>query len=392
MESERDVGRRGKLTLMGSKNIKKNASMKGKKKAADAKKAATKKASAKKTDAKAAPKKNIIKKASIAKADAKEASKKKASKKKASGKKATKKKASGAKASVKEADDGKSAVPVTDLRTLLRAAAGVKMVDLDPDATTGYPGEGRQDVLTTGLGPLLSDWQEKLYAESKQAGTADRNVLVVLQGMDTSGKGGIIRHVFGLVDPQGLKLHAFKQPSEEELSHDFLWRIRREVPGRGMIGIFDRSQYEDVLVARVDGLVGPDVWGARFDQINEFEASLAEQGTRIIKCFLHISPDEQRKRLLERVENPAKHWKYSHSDVEVRKRWDDYMRAYEDVLTRCNTEVAPWYVIPSNKKWYRNWAVATLLLEHLQDMAPDWPKGDFIVEDEIAAIQDSFPS
>jgi len=280
------------------------------------------------------------------------------------------------------------------LRALLKAPDQVRMADLDPDAAPGYPGAGKDDAasLTARLGPELSDWQEKLYAENKEDDTPHRNILVILQGLDTSGKGGIIRHVFGLIDPQGLTIHAFKQPTREELSHDFLWRIRREVPGRGMIGIFDRSQYEDVLVARVDCLVPPDVWQARFDQINDFEAELASQGTSIVKCFLNISPDEQKRRLLERVENPAKHWKYSRTDLDVRRKWRDYMQAYEDVLNRCNTEAAPWYVIPSNKKWYRNWAVATLLGEHLREMAPAWPKGDFVVADEIASIEASLPN
>ena len=265
------------------------------------------------------------------------------------------------------------------------------MADLDPDATPGFPGSGKADAaaLTAKLAPELSDWQEKLYAENKEDDTPHRSVLVILQGLDTSGKGGIIRHVFGLVDPQGLAIHAFKQPNPEELAHDFLWRIAREVPSRGMIGIFDRSQYEDVLVVRVDGLVAADVWEARYDQINSFESELVSQGTTILKCFLNISPDEQKRRLLERVENPAKHWKYSRSDVDVRRKWPQYMEAYEDVLNRCNTDVAPWYVIPSNKKWYRNWAVATLLLEHLRDLAPSWPVGDFVVPDEISSIEAS---
>jgi len=268
------------------------------------------------------------------------------------------------------------------------------MADLDPDATPGYPGKGKDDAvkLTAKLAPELSDWQEKFYAENKEDDTPHRSVLVILQGLDTSGKGGIIRHVFGLVDPQGLAIHAFKQPTSEELAHDFLWRIAREVPSRGMIGIFDRSQYEDVLVVRVDGLVAPDVWGARYDQINDFEAGLASQGTTILKCFLNISPDEQKRRLLERVENPAKHWKYSRTDVDVRRKWPAYMQAYQDVLNRCNTDIAPWYIIPSNKKWYRNWAVATLLLEHLRDLSPSWPAGDFIVPDEIASIESSLPN
>ncbi|MCL2736609.1 MAG: polyphosphate kinase 2 family protein [Propionibacteriaceae bacterium] len=283
--------------------------------------------------------------------------------------------------------------PVPDVLDLLRAPSTVRMVDLDPDATPGYPGKDKLDApaLTAELAPTLSGWQEKLYAENTQPDTPARNLLVVLQGMDTSGKGGIISHVFGLVDPQGLHVHAFKEPTPEELSHDFLWRIRNQVPGRGMIGIFDRSQYEDVLVVRVDELVGPEVWEQRFDQINDFEADLVASGTRIVKCFLNISPDVQERRLLERLNNPSKYWKYSTSDVKTRRRWHDYMGAYEDVLNRCNTEVAPWYVIPSNHKWYRNWAVATLLMEHLRQMAPQWPAPTFTVEDEIAAVKASLP-
>ena len=284
--------------------------------------------------------------------------------------------------------------PTTGLRTTLRAAANLAIEELDADATPGYPGKGRADApaLTAALGQSLSEWQERLYAENKEDDTPIRNILVILQGMDTSGKSGVVSHVFGLVDPQGLRIHAFKQPTQEELSHDFLWRIRRQVPPRGMIGIFDRSQYEDVLVVRVDQLVEEEVWEKRYDAINQFEASLVESGTTIIKCFLHISPDEQKQRLLERLADPTKYWKYSPSDVKVRSRWFDYMEAYQDALNRCNTEVAPWYVIPSNRKWYRNWAVATLLAEHLQEMAPNWPKPDFIVEDEIIAVENSLPS
>jgi len=282
-------------------------------------------------------------------------------------------------------------LPATDLRTVLRAAPGVKMADLDPAATPGYPGHGKSDApkLTLALGPALSDWQERLYAESKDEKNPARSLLVVLQGLDTAGKSGIVRHVFGMVDPQGLSLHAFKQPTPEELAHDFLWRIRNALPDRGMIGIFDRSQYEDVLVVRVNQIVDRSVWEARYDQINQFEAEVAASGTKIIKCFLHISPETQKARLLERLENPTKYWKYSDTDVEVRRRWPDYQAAYEDVLNRCNTDVAPWYVIPSDRKWYRNWAVATLLLEYLQDMNPQWPKAEFVVADEIAAVESS---
>ncbi|MDR2973185.1 MAG: polyphosphate kinase 2 family protein [Propionibacteriaceae bacterium] len=265
------------------------------------------------------------------------------------------------------------------------------MSDLDPGATPGYPGRGKVDAprLTAQLAPALSDWQERLYAESRDESLPSRSVLVVLQGMDTSGKGGTIRHVFGLVDPQGLSMHAFKQPSPEELSHDFLWRIRQHLPQRGMIGIFDRSHYEDVLIARVDGLVGQSEWEKRYDLINQFEAELAQSGTTIIKCFLHISPDEQKKRLLERLEDPDKYWKYSSGDVVVRRKWDLYQSAYQDMLDRCSTGIAPWYVIPSDRKWYRNWAVAVLLLAHLRAMRPVWPKAEFDVAHEIAEVENS---
>ncbi|MDR0782311.1 MAG: polyphosphate kinase 2 family protein [Propionibacteriaceae bacterium] len=278
-----------------------------------------------------------------------------------------------------------------NLRSLLRAGQNINIADLDSAATPGYPGHGKPDSeeLTAALGETISDWQERFYAESRLDSTPTRSILVVLQGLDTAGKGGTIRHVFGLIDPQGLKIYAFKVPTEEELSHDFLWRIRRQLPGRGMIGIFDRSHYEDVLVVRVNSLVEEEVWQARYEIINQFEAELAEAGVTIIKCFLHISPETQKDRLLQRLIDPRKHWKYSPGDVKVRRRWPDYMTAYEAVLNRCSTEVAPWYVIPSDNKWYRNWAVARLLEEHLEELAPDWPKADFNVEDEIAAVEQS---
>ncbi len=283
------------------------------------------------------------------------------------------------------------AAPAPDLRSALRAPAQARLAALDPDATWGYPGRGREDAdrLTAALGPEISEWQERLYAESKDDDLPDRSLLVVLQGLDTSGKGGIIRHVFGLVDPQGLKLHAFKQPTKQELSHHFLWRVRRQLPARGMIGIFDRSHYEDVLIGRVDQLAAPEVIERRFDEINAFEAKLAASGTTLIKCFLHISADEQRQRLLERLASPDKHWKYSPNDVVVRRKWAAYQEAYETVLNRCNTDLAPWYVIPSNKKWYRNWAVAGLLLQHLRELNPQWPQAEFDVAAEVEKVVSS---
>jgi len=283
---------------------------------------------------------------------------------------------------------------VPDLRSLLAAPADCRIADLDPAASPGFPGAGKADAarLTADLGVRLSDLQERLFAEGKDPQGPGRSVLVVLQGMDTSGKGGTIRHVFGLVDPQGLMLHAFKQPTAEELAHSFLWRIRQHLPTPGMIGIFDRSQYEDVLIARVDGLVPATTWRQRYTLINNFEAKAAAAGTTIVKCFLNVSPDVQKARLLERLDNPAKHWKYSANDVQVRRKWPQYMAAYQDVLNRCNTTVAPWYVIPSDKKWYRNWAVATILAQTLAELDPQWPRGDFDVATERAAVEASLPA
>ncbi|MDR2929860.1 MAG: polyphosphate kinase 2 family protein [Propionibacteriaceae bacterium] len=284
--------------------------------------------------------------------------------------------------------------PTVDLRAALRAPSAVKIADLDPSATPGYPGKSKKDAakLTAILGPTLSDWQERLYAQSRDEDLPRRSILVILQGMDTSGKSGVVRHVFGLVDPQGLMLHAFKQPTNEELSHSFLWRIRRHLPTPGMIGIFDRSQYEDVLVARVDSLVEESVWSKRYEAINRFESEVVAQGTTVVKCFLNISPDEQKRRLLERLSDPTKYWKYSPGDVVVRRKWADYMAAYEDMLNRCNTEDAPWYVIPADRKWYRNWAIASLILEHLRQMDPVWPKPEFIVAEQVAGVETSLPS
>ena len=211
-------------------------------------------------------------------------------------------------------------------------------------------------------------------------------MLVVLQGMDTSGKGGVIRHAMGLVDPQGIDLTAFKAPTEEERKHDYLWRIRNALPGAGKIGIFDRSHYEDVLVVRVESLVPEDVWSKRYDEINAFEAELAAGGTRIIKCMLNVSSDEQKARLAERLEDPTKYWKYNPGDVDARKKWPAYMEAYEALLEKCNTDAAPWYVIPADRKWYRNWAVAELLRETLAGMPLSWPAAEFDVEVEKARV------
>ncbi len=262
------------------------------------------------------------------------------------------------------------------------------MADLDPSATPGYHGKGKSDApaLTEALGPQVSDLQEMLYASGRSDPETAPRVLVVLQGMDTSGKGGVIRHAMGLVDPQGIDLTAFKAPSEEERKHDYLWRIRNALPGAGKIGIFDRSHYEDVLVVRVESIVPEDVWSKRYDEINAFEAELVAGGTRIIKCMLNVSSDEQKARLAERLEDPTKYWKYNPADVDSRKKWPAYMEAYEAVLEKCNTDAAPWYVIPADRKWYRNWAVAELLRETLAGMPLEWPAAEFDVEVEKARV------
>jgi PPK2 family polyphosphate:nucleotide phosphotransferase len=204
--------------------------------------------------------------------------------------------------------------------------------------------------------------------------------------MDTSGKGGVIRHAIGLVDPQGVQLRAFKAPTRAERRHDYLWRIRRALPGPGMIGIFDRSHYEDVLIARVDSLVPEAVWSRRYEELNEFEAEVAAGGTKIVKCMLNVSFDEQKRRLAERLANPTKYWKYNPSDLDSRSKWPAYMEAYAAALELCNTDVAPWHVIPANRKWYRNWAVAELLRETLAGMDVEWPAAEFDVKAETKRL------
>ncbi|MEU4606097.1 polyphosphate kinase 2 family protein [Kribbella sp. NPDC023972] len=264
----------------------------------------------------------------------------------------------------------------------LRVPSGpVDLSKYDTRATPGFTGtkdEGK--VALESLGAEVSDWQERLYAEGLKDG--HRSVLLVLQGMDTSGKGGVIRHGAGLMDPQGLKITSFKAPTPAEKRRGFLWRIRQALPGPGMIGIFDRSHYEDVLIARVRDLVAPPVWNRRYGQINDFESELAANGVMLLKCFLHISPEEQKLRLQARLDDSTKHWKYNPGDVDERKLWPAYTEAYEAALERCNSPEAPWLVIPSDRKWYRNWAVTTILLETLKTLDPQWPTADFDVATE----------
>lgn len=265
---------------------------------------------------------------------------------------------------------------------ILRVGEGFQLSEVDPRSTPGYSGakaDGKRD-LQVGLDEL-NELQERLFAESR-VGVAQDSVLLILQAMDSAGKGGIVRHVVGGVDPQGVALTAFKAPTEEERRHDFLWRIERRLPEPGFIGVFDRSHYEDVLIGRVRSLASAEEIERRYDAINAFEAEVAAAGTRIVKVMLHISPEEQKDRLMERLERPDKHWKYNPGDVDERMLWDQYMAAYQTVFERTSTAQAPWHVVPADHKWFARLAVQELLLDALQQIDPQWPAADFDVEAE----------
>jgi PPK2 family polyphosphate:nucleotide phosphotransferase len=281
------------------------------------------------------------------------------------------------------AKSSKAAARVSDL---LRVPSGpVDLSALDTRATPGFDGgKAAGRTALAALSPRLSDLQERLHAEGVSGGS--RRLLLILQGMDTSGKGGVIRHVVGQVDPQGCAITSFKAPTKEELAHDFLWRVRRRLPGPGKLGVFDRSHYEDVLIVRVHDLVPRATWMRRYAAITRFEARLADDDTRVVKVFLHISKEEQRQRLLARLDDPTKLWKFNPHDVDERASWADYQEAYAAALERCNTDTAPWYRVPADRKWYRDWAVANLLVEHLEDMKLTWPKADFDVEEQQARL------
>ncbi|WP_295014800.1 polyphosphate kinase 2 family protein [uncultured Microbacterium sp.] len=250
---------------------------------------------------------------------------------------------------------------------------------VEPDSTPGYDGSKKDGAssLASGL-TALGDLQERLYARSA-VGEARASVLLVLQAMDSAGKGGIVRHVVGGVDPQGVELAAFKAPTAEELRHDFLWRIEKRVPAPGRIGVFDRSHYEDVLIGRVRELAPPAEIERRYGAIVDFERRLVDAGTRVVKVMLHISRDEQKKRLMERLDRPEKNWKFNPGDVDERLRWDAYMAAYDTMFARTSTDDAPWYVVPANHKWYARLAVQELLLAALEDIDPQWPVADYHV-------------
>lgn len=277
----------------------------------------------------------------------------------------------------------------TPASAALNVTPGFRLADVDPRSTPGYDGDkdqGKAD-LDAGVAPL-ADLQERLFAQSV-AGTATGSVLLVLQAMDTAGKGGIVKHVVGAVDPQGVELASFKKPTAEELAHDFLWRIRKRLPDAGRLGVFDRSHYEDVLIGRVRSLAPADEIERRYGAIVAFEAEAAELGIRVVKVMLHISKDEQRERLASRLDRPDKHWKYNPSDVDERALWDDYMDAYQVALERTSTPLAPWHVVPADRKWYARLAVQRLLIDALTDIDPQWPTADYDVAIEKQRLAES---
>ncbi|MGI9157768.1 MAG: PPK2 family polyphosphate kinase [Marmoricola sp.] len=274
----------------------------------------------------------------------------------------------------------------TAISDLLRLPQGpVDLGAIDAHAKPGFTGKKeRGKKALPAMESELADLQERLFASGYTDG--ERRILLVLQGMDTSGKGGVLKHTAGLFDPGGLKIKSFKAPTKQELAHDFLWRVKQEVPPPGTVGVFDRSHYEDVLVAKVHRLAARAEIERRYDAINRWEKRLAGEGTTIIKCMLHISADTQKERLLARLDEPTKRWKFKPGDVDERELWPAYQAAYETALERCNTDEAPWYVVPSDRKWYRNWAIGSLLLEALRGMGLAWPEPDYDVAEQRARL------
>jgi PPK2 family polyphosphate:nucleotide phosphotransferase len=267
------------------------------------------------------------------------------------------------------------------LSELLRVGPGFALGELSPRATPGFAGSKQDGAQALAEGrDRLTELQERLWAASR--GGDARRLLLVVQGMDTAGKGGIVSHVVGAADPTGVRHTAFKAPTPEEREHDFLWRIRKALPSAGELGVFDRSHYEDVLVVRVHGLVPRQVWSRRYATINRFEAGLTAEGTTMVKVMLHISSDEQKQRLTDRLGDPTKYWKYNPRDVDERGRWGEYLQAYQAVVEKCSTEAAPWYVVPADRKWYARWAVQQLMLEALQSIDPQYPPATFDVATE----------
>jgi len=254
---------------------------------------------------------------------------------------------------------------------LVEPGTKIKLSGWNPNDTSEFKGGKEQARLEVEkLNHRLEELQELLYAEHKH------KVLIVLQAMDTGGKDGAIGHVFEGVNPNGTRVANFKQPAGEELEHDYLWRVHKQVPAKGELVIFNRSHYEEVLIVRVHKLVPEEVWKPRYDQINDFEAMLAENGTTILKFYLHIDKDEQKKRLQARLDDPAKHWKFRKDDLEERKLWSEYMQAYEDVLNKTSTAAAPWFIVPANHKWYRDLVISSILVERLEGLKMKFPESE----------------
>ena len=263
---------------------------------------------------------------------------------------------------------------------------GDRVADIDTDATPGFRGDKSDaPTLQEERNVRFAELQEMLYANSR-AGD-HRSVLLVLQGMDTAGKGGIVKHVVGGANPQGIDYTSFGKPTAEELSHHYLWRIRKALPAAGHIGVFDRSHYEDVLIVRVHNLVPPDVWEPRYDEINAFERELVDGGMSLVKVAMFVSLDEQKRRLASRLERPDKYWKYNPGDIDERQKWPLYQQAYQAMLDRTSTDYAPWHIIPCDKKWYSRLAVTELLIETLKRLNMSWPPPDFDVEAEKKRLE-----
>jgi PPK2 family polyphosphate:nucleotide phosphotransferase len=265
---------------------------------------------------------------------------------------------------------------MAEQRLIPKVGSSTRLKDYDPAYKGSYDKEKAQaeeDALEGQMALL----QEKLFAERQQA------LLIVLQAMDAGGKDGTIKHVFDKVNPQGVRVTSFKAPTPEELAHDFMWRIHNAVPPKGYIGIFNRSHYEDVLVVRVNNLVPKKVWQARYEHINNFEKLLSDAGTTILKFYLHISKEEQKQRFQDRLDDPSKHWKFATGDLAVREQWDDYMRAFEDAISHCNTDYAPWHIIPANRKWYRNYVVTKAIVDAMEAMPLEYPPAEDGLEDVV---------
>jgi PPK2 family polyphosphate:nucleotide phosphotransferase len=285
--------------------------------------------------------------------------------------------------------------PPADLLRVLRVGPGVDLSAINTAGTPGLPDRKsvRKDPKMWAraeldeVGERLAVQQEMLFAGAKADPEDQRRVLLVLQAMDCGGKDGTVKKVAGAMNPQGLRIVAFGPPTSEELEHGFLWRIRNALPRPGIVGVFNRSHYEDVLVARVRELVPAKVWRARYQEINDFEQELVSSGVTLVKVMLHISFEEQRQRLLARLDDPTKHWKYNTEDVDNRAYWPAYQEAYHDVLTRCSSDHAPWYVVPADRKWYRDWAVAHLLLQAFMALDLRYPAASFDVARERARLE-----